>query len=329
MTDQITIFGYGPTGQAIADRLRARGTKIIVAQRRGPATLPADVAFVPCDVLNADDVMNAMRGATQAVITTGFDYSGKVWRKAWPVAMANFIAAAETTGARIIQIDNLYMYGPQKGAIREDMALTKYGVKPAVRAQVTRLWQKASAEGRIRWAALRAPDFYGPGVDRSHLGDVGFGAIAKNQLATQIMPLDVPHAFAYVPDIGRAALSLLDAGDDVFGQAWHVPCAPTKTPREILEIGAQALGRKPRLMHVPGPLLAFLGLFVSFFREVHEIRFTWNGPYHVDSSKFEARFWNDPTPFEIGARATALSFAAATETPARNARQIGAPAAAR
>jgi nucleoside-diphosphate-sugar epimerase len=227
--------------------------------------------------------------------------------------MANFIAAAEATGARIIQIDNLYMYGPQKGAIREDMPLTKRGVKPAVRAEVTRMWQKASAEGRVRWAALRAPDFYGPGVDRSHLGDVGFGALAKNQTATLVMPPDVPHAFAYVPDIARAALSLLDASDDAFGQAWHVPCAPTKTPREILELGAKALGRKPRIIHVPGPLLAILGVFVTFFREVHEMRFTWNGPYHVDSSKFAARFWNDPTPFEIGARVTALAFAAAVE----------------
>ena len=40
------------------------------------------------------------------------------------------------------------------------------------------------------------------------------------------MAPDMPHAFAYVPDIARAAVTLLDAPDDAFNQVWHVPCAP-------------------------------------------------------------------------------------------------------
>ena len=73
------------------------------------------------------------------------------------------------------------------------------------------MWQKAAREGRVRWAALRAPDFYGPGVDRSHIGDTGLGLIAQGKAAQLLMRPDLPHAFAYVPDIARAAVSLLDA----------------------------------------------------------------------------------------------------------------------
>jgi nucleoside-diphosphate-sugar epimerase len=312
-TGLVTVFGYGPTGEATVDRLIGRGQKVRVVQRRRPANLPPGVAFQPCDVLYADQVLAAMKDAEQAVITTGFEYSGKVWRKVWPKAMANFIAAAEATGARMIQIDNLYMYGPQDAPLREDMPLTSYGVKPAVRAQVTRLWMKAAADKRILWAALRAPDFYGPGVGRSHLGDVGFGRIALGKAATPVMPPDTPHAFAYVPDIGRAAVSLLDADDDAYGQAWHVPCAPTMTPRQILAIGARTLGRKLKIMAIPPMMLKAMGVFVPFFREVSEMSFTWDRPYHVDASKFSERFWSDATPFEVGARVTALSFRAALE----------------
>src|ERR1700730_11032103 len=71
------------------------------------------------------------------------------------------------------------MYGPQQEPLREDMPLADYGIKPAVSAAITRQWQTAHRAGRVKVAALRAPDFYGPEVSLSHIGDVGFGALAK------------------------------------------------------------------------------------------------------------------------------------------------------
>jgi nucleoside-diphosphate-sugar epimerase len=319
---RVTVFGYGPTGEATVERLRAQGQAVRVVQRRRPANLPSDVEFQTCDVLDPGDVLKAMTGAEQAVITIGFDYKGKVWKEAWPKAMANFIAAAEATGVRIVHIDNLYMYGPQDAPLREDMPLTTFGLKPAARAEATRLWMKASAEKRIFWAALRAPDFYGPGVGRSHIGDVGFGMIVKGKPTTLIVQPDTPHAFAYVPDIARAVTSLLDAGDDAYGQAWHVPCAPTLTPRAILKFGADALGQRLRIVSIPTWGLSMMGVFSPFMREYAEMSFTWDRPYHVDARKFASRFWSDPTPFDVGARETALAFGASVEAaPVRRRRE--------
>ena len=316
----VTIFGYGRTGEATADRLRARGTPVRVVQRRRPANLPAGVEFMTCDALDARQVLRAMTGAEQAVVTIGFDYKGSVWKQAWPKAMANLLAAAEATNARIVHIDNMYMYGPQDVALHEDMPLTTYGVKPAVRVEVTRMWQKAVRAGRVRWTALRAPDFYGPGVGRSHIGDTGLALVAQGKAATLLMEPDQPHAFAYVPDIGRAAVTLLDAGDDAFNQVWHVPCAPTRTPRQLLEIGADAVGQKLKLMAIPSALLPVLGAVVPFFREYSEMRFTWNRPYHVDATKFARRFWSDATPFEVGIPQTVRAFRAALPPEAEKSR---------
>ncbi len=91
----ITVFGYGPTGEATVERLLARGQAVRVVQRKRPANLPAGVSFVNCDVLNVDDVKRALAGAEQAVVTIGFEYSGKVWKVVWPKAMRNLLAAAE------------------------------------------------------------------------------------------------------------------------------------------------------------------------------------------------------------------------------------------
>ena len=185
---------------------------------------------------------------------------------------------------------------------------TPYGVKPAARVETTRIWMAASAAGRLRIAALRAPDFYGPRVPLAHLGETGFGALAKGKAAQVVGSPDTPHDFAYVPDCARAVVTLLDAPDDAFGQAWHVPCAPTRTPREILALGAAALGVKPRVSRLPLWALGPLGLFVPVLREMREMRFQWDRPYRVDFSRFARRFWADATPFEVGAPATALWF---------------------
>jgi hypothetical protein len=64
-------------------------------------------------------------------------------------------------------------------------------------------------------------------------------------------------------------------------------------------------------MAVPFWLLPLAGLFSRFMKEVADVGFTWDRPYHVDASKFKRRFWSDVTPFEIGAPATARSFLAA------------------
>jgi nucleoside-diphosphate-sugar epimerase len=312
----ITVFGYGPTGEATVDRLSGRGQAVRVVQRKRPDNLPAGVEFVAGDILKVEDVKRALSGAAQAVVTTGFDYRGKSWKVMWPTAMRNLLAAAEAANVRIVQVDNLYMYGPQDEPLHEDMALTSYGVKPAVRAEVTRMWQTAARAGKVRWAALRAPDFYGPGVRNSHLGDTGLVQVAAGKTAQVLMSPDLPHAVAYVPDIGRAVVSLLDAGDDAYGQAWHVPCAPAKTPRQVLQMGADVAGVKLKVMAMPGWMLQAMGVVAPMMRELSEMRFTWNRPYHVDATKFARRFWSDATPLEVGIPATIRSYPGPAVKPA-------------
>jgi nucleoside-diphosphate-sugar epimerase len=235
-------------------------------------------------------------------------YVGALWREAWPRAMTNFVEGCAATGARLVFVDNLYMYGPQTRPLVETMALADFGIKPAARAAATRVWMAASEAGRLRVVALRAPDFYSPGAAQAHLGETAFGALARGKAAALIGSPDTPHDFAYVPDFARAVVTLLDAPDDAFGQAWHVPCAPTRTPREILALGAAALGARPRVSGLPIWALRPVGLFVPMLRELGEMRFQWDRPYRVDFSRFARRFWSDATPFEVGAPATALWF---------------------
>ena len=148
VTDRITIFGYGRVGRATAARLMAEGREVIIAQRRAPPDLPKGATFAPSDALDRDAVVKAVRGAGQLVVAVGFAYSGVVWREAWPKAMANFVAACKATGARMVFIDNLYMYGPQSRPLVETMPLSDTGWKPAARSAATRIWMDGRRRGR-------------------------------------------------------------------------------------------------------------------------------------------------------------------------------------
>ena len=306
MNASTVVFGYGATGRTTVAALCARGETVRVAQRTRPAELPAQADFQACDLFDPSAVRRAVDDARQAVLAVGFPYDRRVWREAWPRAMRNTLEACAAANARLVFVDNLYQLGPQEAPLREDMPLTDVGAKPAIRAGVSRM--VSAAADSVRVATLRSPDFYGPGVGLSHIGDTGFGRLASGKAALLIVPPDTPHDFAYVPDVARAVLSLLDAPDDAFGEVWNVPCAPTRTPREILTLGAAAIGVAPRIRSIPLKLLPWLGLVAPFLREAADVSFTFDRPYCVDARKFARRFWSDATPYEIGAPATARAF---------------------
>ena len=302
----VLVLGYGPVGRAAAGLLAARGEVVRVGQRSAPDALPDGVTFVHCDCLDAASVRAAAEGMAQIVLAVGFAYEAAVWQANWPRAMTAVLDAAEATGARVVFVDNLYMYGPQSVPLHEELPLTDMGGKPGARAAVTRQWM--AARDRVRFAAVRAPDFYGPGVRQSHLGETGLAAVAAGKPAMLMVDPDLPHDFAYVPDFARAVVALLDAPDDCFGQAWHVPCAPILSTRAVLELGAAATGQRLRLQILPSWLTSLLALAVPFLREMREMRFQWDRPYQVDASRMRQRFGLEPTPFAEGVKATVESF---------------------
>jgi nucleoside-diphosphate-sugar epimerase len=175
------------------------------------------------------------------------------------------------------------------------MPLTPVGQKPVILAEVTRIW--LAARHRVRFAALRCPDFYGPHVQVSHLGVSAFGELAKGKAAQIVVPVDIPYDFTDAPNIARAVISLFDAPDDAFGQARSMPCAPIRTLHEIFKLGADAIEQGLKLMTIPCWLLPLAGVLMRFMKEGVDVGFTWDRPYHLDASKFKRCFWSDVPPF--------------------------------
>lgn len=298
------VLGAGPVGRALVQLLAGQKRPTRVVTRSGIADVPEGVEVVAADITQADAAERACEGAGVVFGCVGLP-SYEHWPELWPPLMDGMLRGAESSGAAFVFLDNLYMYGPVDGPRTEDMALTDYGDKPAVRTKITRTWQAAQTAGHVRAAAVRASDFYGPGVTLAALGEPTFGRISRGKSAQTFGDPDQPHSFTYVPDIARALLSVADGGDDVLGQAWHVPNAPDRTVRQVITAFADEFGVEPKIQTLPPWAMSLLGLINSTVRESKEMLYQWDRPFLVDHSKFAARFWDDPTPFEAGIAATA------------------------
>jgi nucleoside-diphosphate-sugar epimerase len=301
---RIVIFGYGAVGRETATLFAERGDDVIVAQRHAPKQLPMGVRFASCDVTSRESVAAACAGRDVAICAVGFPYDWRIWERAWPAAMDALLSACEHTAARFVFVDNLYMAGPQTVPLREDLPLTDYGHKPRIRSALTRMWQTAHDSGRVRAVAVRGSDFYGPNVSTSVLSAFGVARLVRNQPALIPYSPDFPHDFTYVPDFARAIVTLADATDDAYGQAWNVPNAPTRTLRELLALAAQIARVPLRVRIIPAWTMPVMGLFSRDIHELIEMRFQTDRPYRVDAAKYRTRFGGDPTPFEQGLSAT-------------------------
>ena len=150
---------------------------------------------------------------------------------------------------------------------------------------------------------MRASDFYGPDVPNSILS-MGMSRMMAGKAALVTFSPDHPHDQTYVPDVARTVVTLCDAPDDAYGQAWHVPNAPTRSLRELLTLAARIAEVPLRMRVLPTWLQPILGIAVPELRELIEMRFQTDRPYYVDTGKFRTRFGQEPTSFEEGLAAT-------------------------
>ena len=303
--ERAVVLGAGPVGEALVQRLLADGVETRVATRSGRASVPSDIEVVAANISDPQQAIRACADADIVYSCVGLSYQG--WPEQWPPMMAGMLDGAAEAGARFVFMDNCYMYGPVSVPMTEDLPLTNYGNKPATRSKITRMWQEAHEAGRVEAASVRASDFYGPGVTQAALGDPSLGRLARGKSAQVFGDPDLPHSFAYVPDIARALISVGHA-DDAMGQAWNVPNAPDMTVRQVLQMFADVFGQPLKIQTLPKPLMSVLGLFNADIKELKEMLYQWERPFHVDGSKFAARFWSDVTPWDTGVTETARSY---------------------
>ena len=297
------VFGCsGPVGVALMERLAAAGHEVVGVCRSGESEAPVGARIEAADVRDAGAAARLAEGAEVIYGCMGIPY--EAWVDLWPGIIEGLLTVAESAGARLVFADNLYCYGSQHRPLAEDLPLTDYGRKPTLRAKMARTLLEADRVGRARVALVRASDFYGPRVLNAALGERVFPNLLAGKPVQLLGDPDAAHAFTYVPDFAQA-LETVGAGEDEdFGQAWHVPNAPARTQREVIEMLGEFAGKPVKIRSLRRRTVVLLALFSPVLRELKELMHQWELPYRVDHSKWAARFGEAHTPLEEGLAAT-------------------------
>jgi nucleoside-diphosphate-sugar epimerase len=217
------------------------------------------------------------------------------WPGLFPPLQAGVIEGAAAAGAKLVAMENLYMYGPTDGRpLTEDLPYAANTRKGKVRARMSKELMEAHTSGRVRVAIGRASDFFGPRVLASAAGEQVFGRAVEGKSAQLAGDPDQPHTYTYAPDIGRG-LAILGEHEEALGRAWHLPSPETLTTRQFVEMVFEEVGKPARIQAAPKIVLRAMGLFNPGMREMIEMLYEFEEPFVVNDSRFEQAFGEQAT----------------------------------
>ena len=283
----IVILGAaGRVGDAAARAFLEAGWRVKgVARNARLAGLAPGVEAVKADAFDRAALIEACRGAD--VILNALNPKYTEWtEKVLPMA-ENVIAAAEAVGATHMLPGNVYNfgYGVAVGT-KEDAPEAPSTDKAGIRIAMEKLFRGMAEERGVQTIVLRAGDFYGGTKPEGWLDLIILSKLKKG-VFTWPGPVDIPHAFAYLPDLGRAFVALAEKRSELgtferFHFAGH-----TLTGREMKAAAEAAAGRPLELRGVPWVMLRAASLFSPMMREIVKMSYLWRTPHSLDGSKLE------------------------------------------
>ena len=296
------VGATGAIGRSVAAALRAEGTRYraIGRSREGLEKEFGGDPLAELAVWDPDDegsIRAALRGTTAAVHLVGVPYTNF---ELHPVLMRRVLDAAKAEGVdRLLLIGTLYVFGmPQTEHITEDHPREPHTFKGKKRKEQEDMVLAAHDPNGLKTTVLRLPDFYGPGVESSLVTDL-FKAVKENRRAKLIGPVDRPHEFVFVPDVGPVVAKMLRT-PEAFGRAWNLGGAGVTTQQELAEM---AFGGKPKIMAAGKFMLRLAGLFDPFMKELVEMNYLMTDPLIVDDSALQKLLGRiEKTPYAEGVR---------------------------
>lgn len=306
------IFGTGPMGRGIARELLNRGKTVRMVNRSGkqPVDLPP-VEVCAGDAYNVDFVREMTAGA--AVVYQAAQPEYHQWPEKFPAlqnAIVEGIAANGTNAddrARLIVVENLYMYGRVSAPMTENTPYNAHTRKGKVRAAMSEALIAAHRAGKIRVAMGRGSDFFGPADPVS--GQFQYQPVLAGKRVSGFGDTNTRHTMTFTEDFAKA-LVILGERDEALGQAWHVPNAPTGTMRDYIGVLFNAANQPLKVGRVSPLMMRMAGLFAVGAREMVEMMYEFTDDFVVDHSKFTRAFGDHATPLHESVAQTVAWFRA-------------------
>ncbi len=224
----------------------------------------------------ADDLMQAAQGVD--VIINGWNPPYCDWQAQVPGQMQSILAAAQASGATLLQPGNVYVYGA--GAPEVLSPETPHAAKnPLGRVRVD--LEAALAKAPVQTIILRAGDFLDIEASGNWFDLVMAAKLAKGRF---VYPgaRDQCHAFAFLPDFARAFVALAEMRAHLPNHA-DIPFEGySLTGQQLHDTVETATGKRLKPEGFPWPALALAAPFSPMMRHLREMRYLWSMPHRLD-----------------------------------------------
>jgi nucleoside-diphosphate-sugar epimerase len=302
----------GLVGSHVIEALRLRGERpralVREHSRAFVEALGAEAAVG--DVTDAVTWQRAAKGAraiihAAALVTTPASFDEYTRVNVGGTRLA--IEAARRTGARLIHISSVAVYGRTEVYTAGEGGVTEsYPFQPLAAADfyartkraAEQLVQQDAAKGSVSAVAIRPNVIYG---ERDQVFTRRLIATLKRGLLPQIGPGTNHLSCVYVGNVASAILAALDAPARPGFRAYNVTrdAPPLLTQREYFATFAATLGRRPRFVPVPIPVVRVgIAIWTGVFRLLRPDRYAGVGgsaisfllgenPYPIDRIRDE------------------------------------------
>lgn len=306
----LVLGATGGIGGAVARGLRARGWRVVALNRDAEKARRSAPHFewVGGDAMNAGDVLRAAEGVeliVHAVNPPGY----RNWGELVLPMLDNSIAAARAVGARIVLPGTVYNFGPDAFPILSESSpqhpVTRKG---AIRVEMERRLKMAAGDG-IPVIIVRAGDYFGPDAANNWFSQ-GLVKAAK-PVSSVLYPgkRGVGHQWAYLPDVAETMIRLVERGDALpaFG-VYHMEGFWDADGLQMVKAIERAVGQPLKVRGFPWWMLPLAAPFVTFMRELREMRYLWKLSLRMPNDRLVAAIGPEPrTPIDQAVEATLRS----------------------
>ena len=307
MKGRILVLGAaGRLGYIAAETFRDAGWQVkgLVRPDRAGA-VPRRIEAV--EAVTRDEAVAAASGCD--VVLNALNPAITEWRKnALSLAYAA-IAATESNGATLLFPGSVWNYGREMPSLLDERTPMRPTTrKGGMRVEIEQRIQEA-CDRDMRAIILRAGDFFGGGSG-SWFDLVIAKEIGRSRL-TYPGPLDVEHAWAYLPDFAATLVRLAEQ------RASFGPCesfgfsGDAVTGHEFIATIEAVTKSKFTLRPMSWWLLKTIGQLMALGRELSELEYLWRVPHRISGDKLKAAIGeipHTPLPEAIAASLRALGY---------------------
>lgn len=216
------------------------------------------------------------------VIVNAWNPAYTDWQAQLPGLTEQVLAAARASGATVILPGNVYVFGPD----------TPAPWSPTSPRRATNLLGRLRIDMEASYRAsglpvitLRAGDYIDTDASGNWFDRVMAAGISKGRFTYPGNP-DIPHAWAFLPDLARAMVRLAGIRADLPGYTDLTFPGYTLTGREMAGHLARITGQSIRPRRFPWWALGLSRPVWPMAKHMMEMRYLWQTPHWLDGQEF-------------------------------------------